>query len=118
MEKIYYRRCESYTIGMATEPIEIDVDKLRNCVPPYEGEYHSDLLDYIQENIVDNYDEWSETNREVYGDEIDMLYLEELEKEEYFDSRDKFGNLWTEVGEPNERYGKTGGFDVFESTAE
>ena len=37
-EKFYVRRCEKYTIWEATEePIEVDVDKLRKCEPPYEG---------------------------------------------------------------------------------
>lgn len=118
MEKIYYRRCESYSIIMGTEPVEVDVEKLRNCVPPYEGDNDSDLLYYIHENIVDNYHEWAEINREVYGDDINLLYLEEMEKQEYFDSRDKYGTLWTEIGEPNSKHVKTGGFVTFESTTE
>ena len=37
-EKIYVRKVESWTIQAASEPIEVDVEKLRSCEPPYEGD--------------------------------------------------------------------------------
>jgi hypothetical protein len=33
MDKIYVRKCERYTIWDASEPIVVDVEKLRKCEP-------------------------------------------------------------------------------------
>ena len=37
-EKIYVRKVERYTSWEASAPIEIDVEALRQCEPPYEGD--------------------------------------------------------------------------------
>jgi len=42
-EKIYVRKVESWTIQAASEPIEVNVDKLRNCEPPYDGNSDEEL---------------------------------------------------------------------------
>ena len=71
-EKFYVRRCEKYTIWEATEePIEVDVDKLRKCEPPYEGNTSQELWDYLEENVYnwDNQDEFIENNKEIYGED-------------------------------------------------
>lgn len=112
-EKIYVRKVERYTVWQATEPIEIDVDKLRECDPPYEGESNSELLDYLETNVYNNYD-WSETNGDVYGeDEAYNLTLEESEyNEPYSDTREKYEDSWIEIGVPNDEYRKVGRFEV------
>lgn len=115
MEKIYYRRCESYSVIEGTESVEVDADKLRLCIPPYKGDSNIELLEYIGENIVDDFHSWAEMNREIYGEGIDHLYLEESEMTKYFDSRSKYGTMWSEVGETNPEYIKNGGFITFES---
>ena len=103
-EKLYLRRCEKYTIWEATtEPIEVDVDKLRKCEPPYEGSTTEELWKYIEENIYDwdNQDEFIENNKEVYGeDELYSLLLQDGEHETsvYADSREKYGDDWVELG--------------------
>ena len=116
-EKLYLRRCEKYTIWEATaEPIEVDVDKLRKCEPPYEGSTTEELWAYIQKNILDDWDmEFveNEHNKEVYGeDELQDLLLEDgyHDRKVYSDSREKFGDDWVELGHKNEEYRKTGGF--------
>ena len=115
-EKLYLRRCEKYTIWEATaEPIEVDVDKLRKCEPPYEGSTTEELWKYIEDNIYDweNQDEFIENNKEVYGeDELYSLLLQDGEHETsvYADSREKYGDDWVELGHKNEEYRKTGGF--------
>ena len=114
-EKIYVRKVERYTVWEASEPIEIDVEKLRECEPPYEGDSPEELLVYLQENVYNNY-EWSEENGEAYGDE-DTAYnltMEEVyDMEPYSDTREKYEDSWIEVGVPNEEYRKTGRFESF-----
>ena len=115
-EKLYVRRCEKYTIWEATEePIEVDVDKLRKCEPPYEGSTTEELWDYLQANVYDwdNQDEFIETNKEVYGEEeLQNLLLEDgcHDRKIYSDSREKCLDDWVEIGHLNEEYRKTGGF--------
>ena len=112
-EKVYVRKVERYTVWQATEPIEIDVEKLRQCEPPYEGDTHEELLEYLSENVWNNYD-WSEENSGVYGDEsYNLTFDESYYNEPYSDSRDKFEDSWIEVGVPNDEYRKTGFFESF-----
>lgn len=118
--KIYVRRCEQFTICQATDPVEIDIDKLKNCNPPYVGDSNAELLEYVQENIIDDWENWAsdETNKGVFGESIDELCLDYFEFSEYFDSRSKYGNFWNEAGVPNPEWRKTGGFEILESSAE
>ena len=104
--------CEQYTIQESTQPIILKIDLLRKCDPPYEGNSDKELAEYFTENIQDDYYEWEERNRSVYGDEVDKLCLTEAEKEVYYDSRMKSGNLWLDVGETDEEYQRTGGFKI------
>ena len=71
-EKLFVRKCERYTIWEASKPIEIDVEKLRKCDPPYEGDSAQEVLDYLQENVHYNY-EWAETNAEIYGEDEEAI---------------------------------------------
>jgi hypothetical protein len=115
-EKIYVRKCERYTIWEASKPIEVDVEKLRNCEPPYEGDSPEELLSYLNDNVWNNYD-WFETNGETYGEDASYdLTMEECdEMEVYSDTRQKYGDEWLDVGVPNEEYRKTGQFEVMAS---
>jgi len=120
MSKVYVRKCERFTQWEASEPIEVDVEKLRNCVPPYEGETEKDLLDYLQENVLYNYD-WAEdeTNKEVYGEDAAYdLTFESCDMDVYSDSRDKYAQEWLDIGEPNEEWRKMGGFEVRETSVD
>ena len=38
MNKVYVRAVERYTVWEATQPIEVNIEKLRQCEPPFEGE--------------------------------------------------------------------------------
>lgn len=120
-EKIYVRKCERYTIWEASKPIEVDIEKLRKCDPPYTGESNEDLVSYLIENVYCN-DEFhsNETNIEVYGEEeVYVLSMEdEWDMEVYSDSRNKFGDDWIDVGTPNEEYRKTGLFKIDASSNE
>lgn len=119
-EKLYVRKCERFTQWEASEPIEVNVEKLRNCVPPYEGETEKELLDYLQENVLYNYD-WAEdeTNKEVYGEDAAYdLTFESCDMDVYSDSRDKYAQEWLDIGEPNDEWRKMGGFEVRETSVD
>ena len=117
-EKIYVRKVERYTVWEASTPIEIDVEKLRQCEPPYEGDSHEELLQYLEENVYNNYD-WSEENGENYGENAYDLTMDEVyDMEVYSDTREKFEDSWIEVGTPNEEYRKTGRFETYADNME
>lgn len=120
-EKTYVRFCEKYTVWEASKPIEVDVEKLRKCEPPYEGDSDEELLKYLMENVFNEY-EWyeNETNKEVYGEEeaYELTFEEWPETEPYSDSREKFGDTWLDVGVPNEDWRKYGGFEVRATSVE
>ena len=117
-EKIYVRKCERYTLWEATKPIEVDVEKLRKCEPPYDGDSPEELLTYLNDHVFNNYD-WSETNGEVYGEDQSYdLTFDDVETEVYSDTREKYAEDWLDVGVPNDEWRKMGGFEVFASTVE
>lgn len=110
-EKMYIRKVERFTVWQATEPIEINIDKLRECDPPYEGESNEELIEYLENYVYGQWD-WAETNSEVYGeDAYDLTFDESDYNEPYSDSREKYEDSWMELGVPNEEYRKLGGFE-------
>jgi len=113
MENVYVRAVERYTVWEATEPIEVNLEKLRQCEPPFEGETEEDLLEYLSDNVWNNED-WAETNSEVYGEDAsyDLTFIEAYDKEVYSDTRDKYEQSWLDVGVPNDEYRKMGRFEV------
>ena len=113
--KIFVRKCERYTVWEATKPIEVNVEKLRNCEPPYEGETNEDLLGYLTSEVWNNEEFYNnDTNKEIYGeDEIyDLSFEDSFEMEPYSDSRNEHSEDWLDIGIPNEEYSKYGGFEV------
>jgi hypothetical protein len=112
-DKIYVRMCEKFTQWRASEPVEVNVAKLRQCEPPYEGNSDEELLEYLNDEVWNNY-EWAETNADVYGEfEAYDLMMEDVTLEEYSDTRDKYADEWLEVGVPNDEYRKVGRFESF-----
>ena len=112
-EKIYVRKIETWTISSASNPIEVNVEALRKCEPPYEGDSEQELVNYLQNEVWNEYEFYeNETNKEVYGeDELYDLGMEEAYVEnEFFDSRTKGEDMSIQVGVPNEEWTKTGGF--------
>lgn len=110
-EKIYVRKVERYTQWASSEPIEIDVEKLRECEPPYEGNTNEELMMYLKDNVYQNFD-WSETNQEKYENAYNLTF-EDSELEVYSDTRMDWEESWIEVGVPNEEYRKVGKFQSF-----
>src|SRR6056300_99060 len=110
-DKIYVRMCEKFTQWRASEPIEVNVSKLRQCEPPYKGDSDEELLQYLNDEVWNNY-EWAETNADVYGEfEAYDLMMEDVILEEYSDTREKYADEWLEVGVPNKEYTKRGYFE-------
>ena len=113
MPEVYLRRCEVYTAKRSSDPVKIDVGKLRECSPPYMGNTTKELMEYLEEHVFDS-EKWYEKNKVIYpdcritGEELDM-------ENDYFDSRTKGSNEWMEVGKPNERMSKNGYFETLES---
>lgn len=115
MKNVFVRKCERFTVWQASDPIEVDVEKLRKCEPPFEGETEEDLLEYLKENVYYE-EEWAdnETNKEIYGEDesYDLTMVELYDMEVYSDTRDKYAQEWIDVGVPNDEYRKMGGFEV------
>jgi len=119
-EKIYVRKIETWTISSASEPIEVEVEKLRKCEPPYEGDSPDELVEYLTENVWNNYEFYdNETNKEVYGEDAvyDLCMEECFVENEFFDSRVKGEEANIQVGVPNEEYSRYGGFEVMASSS-
>jgi len=114
-EKIYVRKVERYTVWQATEPVEIDVDKLRQCEPPYEGNSNEELWDYLTENVYSDHQGWDDVNKDIYGeDESWVLCFQDAEYlEPYTDNRSKWEDSWFEMGVPNPEYIRVGSFEPF-----
>ena len=118
-EKIYVRKVETWTVSAASEPIEVNVEALRNCEPPYEGDSPEDLVEYLTENVWGEYEFYeNETNIEVYGEDAvyDLVMEECYVENEFFDSRTKGEDTNIQVGIPNEEYTRYGGFEVLASS--
>ena len=116
-EKVYIRFCESYRIAQASEPIEVDVEALRKCTPPYEGNTPEELLEYLEE-ITEDYD-WYEENKENFEDEDDayaLIFEEWPEMKPFDDSRENGAETWLEVGQPNEEYLRYGNWKMEATT--
>ena len=116
-EKIYVRKVERFTQWQASQPIEIDVETLRKCTPPYEGDSHEELIQYLSANVYNNYD-WVVDNEGIYETAYDLCMDESPEMDVYSDSRNKFEDSWIEIGIPNEEYRKTGMFESYANTME
>ena len=119
-EKLYIRKCERYTAWEATEPIEVDVEKLRQCEPPYKGETPEDLLNYFEENVweVEEFSE-NETNQQILGEDMAYDYVwMEGEMSEYSNTSEKYGQFWLDVGVPNDEYRKMGRFEVMATSVD
>lgn len=113
MPEIFLRKCEMYTAMRCSDPIKIDVEKLRECKPPYTGNSNEDLMTYLNEEVFYS-EEWWEKNKEIY-DEEEIVGEEMYIENDYFDSRTKSANEWFELGEPNKKMSKNGYFQTYES---
>ena len=108
---VYYRIVEQYTIAEATPSVKINIEQLRKCDPPYEGDSDQELADYLSKNVVNfiNGEEWAERNKDVYEGAQELVGIQYGDKERIFDSGNKGFNGYVEVGNPDP--GHKFGFD-------
>ena len=108
------RKCERVTSYLSTEVANLNPEKFKNLSIPFEGESDEEFLSYLDENMYELY--------EVIYEEIDEETLTELSKvwepewTEYSNSAWNGEDSWLEVGNVNEEYTKTGGFEVLQTT--
>lgn len=109
MEKFQIRKCQKYTIWESTEVATIDPEKFRNLSIPFEGETEEDFINYISDIAYDVYEILDELDGDT-AKELDKMF-DYLEWTEYSNSAYKFEDSWFEIGEADEGYTKTGGFN-------
>ena len=106
--KKYFRATEYFTIYAETEPVELD----SAMFPEFDGASEQDFFDYISENYNDLAED------ESLPEEVrDALWtLIEGEKFDYFNSAMKGYEGDIQMGQPNDEWHKTGGFEVESTT--
>jgi hypothetical protein len=102
------RKCETYTITRQTNVASLDPEKFRNLSTPYEGESEEDFVDYI--SGLDYYEISSELDEET-ADELNKFY-DDADWNEWYNSAWDGEQSWFDIGEENEEFTRTGGFDV------
>ena len=128
------RECEKYTIWLARPSISVEVDLFRRLEEdPFTGDDESDFIYWILSRFMhgwcDNDLSVNKTLAEKSGYESDpeariREILEELfgedksDLEEFAHSAEKYQDNWWEIGESDESYGKTGGFNPNHSTGD
>ena len=118
MEKVFVRKCERYTVWEASAPIEVDIEKLKKCEPPFVGTNEEDLLSYLRDNVYYSED-WAQTNEKVYGEgSYDLTFIECYDLEVYSDTREKFSQEWLDVGLPDKEYRRMGGFNIIATSVD
>lgn len=110
------RKVERRTIWEATEPVQLDPESFSKLSEkPYLGNHddESEFLSYIQDLYWEDFYEISaELESLGFEDDADAIIgLFEGDMEVYSDTSTKGEDSWFEVGETDEEYRKTGGFN-------
>ena len=109
------RKRENLTVYLASQVIELDPNDFRKLDgDPYTGDSQEEFLNYISSfNTDDN----------SLTDQLDESVKEELQKlgeniewTEFGNSAQKGSDEWYELGEEDESYRRTGGFNISCST--
>jgi hypothetical protein len=102
------RKVEQTTIWSATEAIQLDPENFRNLdEEAYTGESEEDFVKYVAS--LDQYN----LPYDLDSESMDLLTaLHEAPMEEINNSAQKGENSWLEIGEKDESYRKTGGFNT------
>lgn len=106
------RKCQTYSVTSKTKTAFLDPEKFRNLSIPYEGESEEDFVNYISELYID--DIYEELDEETL-DELNKFY-DNVEWEEWYNSAWDGEESWFEIGEENDEYRRTGGFEVRHTT--
>ena len=110
--KYHIRKTESVRVTYANKPIELDPEEFRKLENnPYTGSEPHEFLEYIHSLRWDvEAGDFPEDLEFETQQKLEELFLGEM-KEIYNSASDADESL-LELGEPNEKYRKTGGFDV------
>ena len=109
------RKRENMTVYLASQVIELDPNNFRDLEEnPYTGDSQEEFLNYINDFNVDD---------ESLTDQLDESVKDELQKLGENIKWTEFGNsamnspeIWLELGEKDESYRRTGGFNISCST--
>jgi hypothetical protein len=107
------RKCQRVTSYLSSEVANLNPEDFRNLSIPFEGETDEEFLAYLEENKWELEENYEEINEEVLN-ELNKLW--EPEWTEYSNSAWNVEDSWLESGEVNEKYSKTGGFEISKST--
>lgn len=112
--KYQIRKRENVTIYLASKVAELDDEDFRNLESdPYTGNTEKEFLKYIS-----NLDLYEASRNGLDSDvesELEKI-LDSAEMEEFGSSAEKFGDIWFESGEADEKYHRYGGFNPNEDT--
>lgn len=118
--QIEIRNVEQYTVQIATEPMLLNMDEFKHCEPSYTGTDSNDFMVYLNENIFHDIESFLDLNKSNLKESTkDVLWnLEDHPNGEdvIYDSRNKYGNMWHELGKTNPDFRKNGGFETYETT--
>lgn len=106
------RKCQTYSVTSKTKTAVLDPEKFRNLSIPYEGDSEEEFVNYISELYID--DIYEELDEETLS-ELDKFY-DNVEWEEWYNSAWDGEESWFDIGEENDEYRRTGGFEVRHST--
>ena len=106
------RKCQTYSVTSKTKTAVLDPEKFRNLSIPYEGDSEEDFVNYISELYID--DIYDELDEETLS-ELDKFH-DNVEWEEWYNSAWDGEESWFDIGEENEEYRRTGGFEVRHTT--
>jgi hypothetical protein len=117
--KYQIRKVEEITIWQATEVVELDPKKFKKLEEnPYNGNSEEDFLKYIAEFVNKcRYDGVPYDLDSKTADELDKM-IENVKWTEYANSCEKGENSWYEIGEKDESYRRSGGFNSHHDTIE
>ena len=102
----HIRRLEEAVITTSTEIASLDPEKFRNLPVPYTGNSESEFIDYIFDNILDNYTDY-DLDDETFN-ELSKLESGNNARIVVDDSSVESCNDWWEAGEIDDEY--QGGF--------
>jgi len=106
------RKCQTYSVTSKTKTAFLDPEKFRNLSIPYEGDSEEEFVNYISELYMD--DIYEELDEETLS-ELDKFY-DNVEWEEWYNSAWDGEESWFDIGEENDEYRRTGGFEVRHTT--
>ena len=105
------RKIQNYTTYLCSDVVTLDPEKFRDLSYPYKGETEEDFLNYINgldDDII--YDLLKELDKETM-EQFKLITPDYINWKEYYNSNWDEDNSQFQIGEKDETYRKTGGFN-------